>query len=87
MSKIIRDVFLIIGTLVIIMIAWQLVFANDNGVLKIAYNSLANNINKQWVRVNNQEATLLPEWTSTPPTYTDATNPTNYEVFRATSFY
>ena len=87
MSKIIRDVFLIVGTLVIIMIAWQLLFASDNGVLKTTYNSLANSINKQWSRVNNQEATVLPEWTNTVPVYTPASNPTNYEIYRATSFY
>ena len=87
MGKIIRDVFMVVGMLVIIMIAWQLLFATDNGILKTTYNALANNINKQWTRVNNQEATILPEWTSTPPLYSPAANPSNYEVYKSDSFY
>lgn len=92
MSKIIRNVFLIIGTLVAMMIAWQLMFAKgtgtDSGILNTTYNALANNINKNWARVNNQDATLLPEWDNTIVVYDPAKNPTNYDMFRVTTgFY
>ena len=43
-------VFLLIGTLVLIFLIWQLVF-NDGGIVKTIYNSFANGVNKQWEKV------------------------------------
>lgn len=61
MSKTVRQVFLVIGTLVAIFIAWQLIF-NDGGILKTMYNSICNGINCQWAKVAGSGQTLLPEW-------------------------
>lgn len=63
MNKTVSKVFMLIGLLVIIFIAWQLIF-NDGGILKTAYNSLANGINKQWVKVAGSGQTLLATWGS-----------------------
>lgn len=62
MSKTIRQVFLIIGTLVAIFLAWQLIF-NDGGILKTMYNGIAQGINKQWEKVAGTGNVLIPEWT------------------------
>lgn len=64
MSKPIRTVFLIIGTLVAIFIAWQLIF-NDGGILKTVYNNLCDGINGQWEKVAGSGEELLPTWDST----------------------
>ena len=61
MSKTIRQVFMIIGTLVVIFIAWQLIF-NDGGILKNGYNALAKGINGQWEKVAGAGNTILVEW-------------------------
>ena len=61
MSKTVRKVFLIIGTLVLIFLIWQLVF-NDGGIIKTAYNALANGINGQWEKVAGKGKTILPTW-------------------------
>lgn len=62
MSKTVRKVFLIIGTLVVIFLVWQLVF-NEGGILKTMYNGIAEGINGQWKKVAGKDAELLPEWT------------------------
>lgn len=62
MSKTIRQVFLIIGTLVAIFLAWQLIF-NDGGILKTMYNGIAQGINGQWEKVAGSGNVLIPEWT------------------------
>lgn len=62
MSKTVRKVFLIIGTLVLIFLIWQLVF-NKGGILRTAYNSMANGINGQWAKVAGTGQTILPLWT------------------------
>lgn len=62
MSKTVRKVFLVIGTLVLVFIVWQLVF-NDGGIIKTMYNNIAEGINNQWKKVAGKDATLLPEWT------------------------
>jgi hypothetical protein len=62
MSKTIRQVFLIIGTLVAIFLAWQLIF-NDGGILKTMYNGIAQGINGQWEKVAGAGNVLIPEWT------------------------
>ena len=62
MSKTVRQVFMIIGTLVFCFIAWQLIF-NKGGILKTMYNSMANGINNQWAKVAGSGVELIPNWT------------------------
>lgn len=61
MNKTVKKVFMLIGLLVIIFIAWQLIF-NDTGILHTMYNSIANGINKQWAKVAGSGQELLPVW-------------------------
>lgn len=61
MNKTVKSVFVLIGLLVGIFIAWQLIF-NDGGILKTGYNSMANGINKQWEKVAGSGETILAEW-------------------------
>ena len=63
MSKTVRTVFMVIGTLVFCFIVWQLVF-NDGGILKTMYNGMANGINNQWAKVAGSGVELIPLWTS-----------------------
>lgn len=63
MSKTVRKVFLIIGTLVLIFIVWQLVF-NDGGILKTGYNAMADGINAQWAKVAGSGKKILAQWGS-----------------------
>lgn len=67
MNGTVKKVFLLIGLLVIIFIAWQLIF-NDGGILKTMYNSLANGINCQWSKVAGSGQTILPAWSSSNAT-------------------
>ena len=64
MNKTVKKVFMLIGLLVIIFLAWQLIF-NDGGILKTIYNSITNGINVQWAKVAGSGQTLLPLWTKT----------------------
>lgn len=64
MSKTVRQVFLIIGTLVFCFIAWQLIF-NNGGILKTMYNGMANGVNNQWAKVAGSGVELIPVWTDT----------------------
>lgn len=75
MNKTVKKVFMLIGLLVAIFIAWQLIF-NDGGILKTMYNSIANGINGQWVKVAGSGQTLLPEWS----TSTATSNGTGFEI-------
>lgn len=50
MNKTVKKVFMLIGLLVVIFIAWQLVF-NDGGILKTGYNAIVKGINGQWAKV------------------------------------
>lgn len=61
MNKVVKKVFMLVGLLVIIFIAWQLIF-NKGGILKTMYNSIANGINVQWIKVAGSEQELLPMW-------------------------
>ena len=61
MNKTILKVFTIIGILVGIFIAWQLIF-NDGGILKTGYNAIANGINGQWEKVAGSGQTVLAVW-------------------------
>lgn len=67
MNGTVKKVFMLIGLLVIIFIAWQLIF-NDGGILKTMYNSIANGINKQWAKVAGSGETLIPNWSSSNAT-------------------
>lgn len=62
MNKTVKIVFLLIGTLVLIFLIWQLVF-NDGGIVKTIYNSFANGVNKQWEKVAGSGEKILPNWT------------------------
>lgn len=77
MQKTIIKVFLIIGTLVAIFLAWQLIF-NDGGIIKTMYNALVVGINGQWEKVAGSGQQLLPEWDDTDATQ-DA-NGTGFEI-------
>lgn len=75
MNKTIVKVFVIIGILVGVFIAWQLIF-NDGGILKTAYNSLANGINSQWAKVAGSGQRILATWTDSNAT----DNGTGFEI-------
>lgn len=62
MSKTVRKVFLILGTLVLCFLVWQLVF-NDGGIIKTGYNALAKVVNKQYKKAAGS-GTILVEWGS-----------------------
>jgi hypothetical protein len=60
--KPIVKVFLVIGTLVLALIVWSVVF-NDGGVIRLAWNGLANPINSMYHGImGNNNRDLLPEW-------------------------
>lgn len=63
MNRTVKKVFLLIGTLVAIFIAWQLIF-NDGGILRTAYNALANGINGQFAKVAGDNQKIVPVWKS-----------------------
>lgn len=62
MNKTVKKVFMLIGLLVLIFIAWQLIF-NDKGIVRTMYNAVANGINGQWEKVSGNNG-LLPIWKS-----------------------
>lgn len=64
MSKTVKQVFLIIGTLVLIFLVWQVMF-KDGGVVKTVYNSMVNGINAQWEKVAGSGQKILPTWAET----------------------
>lgn len=61
MNKTVSKVFMLVGLLVIIFLAWQLIF-NDGGILKTMYNSAANGVNSQWEKVAGSGQMILPQW-------------------------
>ena len=61
MSKTVRKVFLILGTLVLVFLIWQLVF-NDGGIIRVGYDAMASGINGQWEKVAGQGQKILPSW-------------------------
>lgn len=61
MNKTVKKVFMLVGLLVIIFIAWQLIF-NDGGILKTMYNGIASGINAQWEKVAGDGNELIPQW-------------------------
>ena len=62
MNKTVKKVFMLIGLLVLIFIAWQLIF-NDGGIVRTMYNTVAKGINGQWEKVSGNDD-LLPIWKS-----------------------
>lgn len=60
MNKTVKKVFMLIGLLVLIFIAWQLIF-NDGGIVRTMYNAVAKGINGQWEKVSGKND-LLPIW-------------------------
>lgn len=75
MTKTVKKVFMLIGVLVAIFIAWQLIF-NDDGILKTMYNSIANGINGQWAKIAGSGQSLLPAWSDN----TASDNGTGFEI-------
>lgn len=75
MNKTVKKVFMLIGVLVAIFIAWQLIF-NDGGILKTIYNSIANGINGQWAKIAGSGQSLLPAWSDS----TASDNGTGFEI-------
>lgn len=75
MNKTVKKVFMLIGVLVAIFIAWQLIF-NDGGILKTMYNSIANGINGQWAKIAGSGQSLLPAWSDS----TADNNGTGFEI-------
>lgn len=62
MSGTIKKVFLVLGILVLCFIIWQLVF-NDGGIIRTAYNAMANGVNTQWRKAAGDTADdLIPIW-------------------------
>lgn len=63
MSKTVRKVFLILGTLVLCFLVWQLVF-NDGGIIKTGYNALAKAVNTQYEKAAGSGQSILAIWGS-----------------------
>lgn len=63
MNKTVKKVFMLVGLLVVIFLAWQLIF-NKGGIIRTGYNALADGVNKQWVKVAGS-GSLLPTWDKT----------------------
>ena len=61
MNKTIKKVFMIVGLLVIIFLAWQLIF-NDGGILKTGYNALVEGVNTQWAKTAGDGKSILASW-------------------------
>ena len=64
MNKTVKTVFLLIGTLVLIFLVWQLVF-KDGGIVRTVYDAMVNGINEQWEKVAGDGQVLLPTWGDT----------------------
>lgn len=75
MNKTVKKVFMLLGVLVAIFIAWQLIF-NKGGILRTMYNSIANGINGQWAKVAGTGQSLLPAWSNR----TASNNGTGFEI-------
>lgn len=67
MSKTVRKVFLIIGTLVFCFVIWQLVF-KDGGLIRTGYNAMEGVVNKQWAKIAGDGSSILPSWSSNAKT-------------------
>ena len=63
MNKTVMKVFILIGILVVIFLAWTLIF-NEGGILRTGYNAMAEGINGQWEKVAGDGQTILPLWSA-----------------------
>ena len=61
MNKTIKKVFMIVGLLVIIFLAWQLIF-NSGGILRTGYNALVDGVNGMWEEAAGGTHTILAYW-------------------------
>lgn len=61
MNKTIMKVFLIVALLVVIFLAWQLIF-NENGILRTGYNKMADGINNQYKKVAGGDGEVIAKW-------------------------
>lgn len=61
----IRKIFLIVGTLLLIFIVWDLIF-NQGGILSTAYDALISPINITWEHLSGSANPLLPPWNANP---------------------
>lgn len=62
MKKTIITVFLVLAVVVLVFLIWELFFSDNNGILHIAYNSVANGVNTQWKKLAGDNAALMPLW-------------------------
>lgn len=62
MKKTIITVFLVLAVIVLVFLIWELFFSNDQGILHVAYNSVANGVNTQWKKLAGDNAVLMPLW-------------------------
>lgn len=60
--KTVTKVFLLIGTLMVILIVWQ-VFFNEGGVIRTGYNAVVTPINNIWSKATGSpDSVLIPAW-------------------------
>lgn len=59
--KPITKVFLIIGVLLLCFLVWSLVF-EDGGVLALAWNAIANEVNGMYQDITGSNNELMPLW-------------------------
>lgn len=65
MTSTVKKVFILIGVLVLIFLIWQVVF-NNGGIVRTAYDAVADVVNTQWHKVAGDGADdLLPTWGET----------------------
>lgn len=61
MKGMIGKVFLVIAILVVIFMAWQIIF-NQGGVIVTGYNAVVGIVNGQWAKVAGAGHQLIPVW-------------------------
>ena len=64
MNKTVVKVFVIVGLLVGVFLAWQLVF-NEGGILRTGYNAFVEGVNGQWHKAAGSNSNILATWGST----------------------
>lgn len=64
MNKSTLKIFLVVGLLVLIFVAWQVIF-NDGGVLQTAFNAMVDTINNIFKKVTGGTTDLLPKFGAT----------------------
>ena len=63
-KKTIQSVFGVIGSLVVCLLLWAVVF-NDGGVLATGYNAIATPINTSYQKLTGGTGIVIPLWTGT----------------------